>query len=64
PVALLSGLGFVTVFGAALRVPATSLVLGLELFGWRDAGLWTGLMVMLLVQAGAGSCGRAAWNRD
>ena len=53
PVALLSGLGFVTVFGAALRVPATSLVLGLELFGWRDAGLWTGLMVMQFVQRAA-----------
>lgn len=46
PVALLSGLGFVTVFGAALRVPVTAFVLGLELFGWRDAGVWTGLAVM------------------
>jgi H+/Cl- antiporter ClcA len=39
----------VTVFGAALRVPVTSFVLGLELFGWRNAGLWTGLAVMQLV---------------
>jgi len=46
PVTLLSGLGFVTVFGAALRVPVTAFVLGLELFGWRDAGVWTGLAVM------------------
>ena len=49
PLDLLSGLGFVTVFGAALRVPVTSFVLGLELFGWRNAGLWTGLAVMQLV---------------
>jgi H+/Cl- antiporter ClcA len=58
PVDLLSGLGFVTVFGAALRVPVTSLVLGLELFGWRDVELWTGLIVMQVAQRVS-----AGWRR-
>lgn len=64
PIGLMAGMGFVAVFAGATKAPFTSILMGMELFGWETGIFMTIACLSAYYCSGEKGIYEAQWRKD